>query len=478
MGATSSSSASWRSAAGIASAERRRPAPARAGRAPRPHCRGMRDDQPVSTAAAQAGLAHVASASFLASRIVPTGGFAVALAGGVALARAAQQAGMRTGYGASLAATLQAIAVLGPSRISVPLTQALSAPLLGRLHERGTHLVTQIGACAAIRAADQAVFTLFYIWIVGGIDAYTATFDAIAGHIPGVPDGRAAALGATALALLTWTVFASLVQVLVYRAALRDWPAAALSAAAVNAGTDTSTGAPAAAAPFAAAATRPPAHTNESAGPPPIPRYDPRAIALAAAVGFCVLIASTAWVVLGAVALWLAIAWRTARVDRAPVRAGLALAALLAGGALIFGLVGDAGLELTARRTLRAGLVVLVATWLRAAAGEEGVREVARRSLRYMRGVPAVREAMEILDRLGAGGALAASARSLATEVRHVPRRTRALAAAVLRWVAAEAAHFRVPAPAPPPGPLRIAWYDRVLVAGVIATAAAAVLGG
>ena len=196
----------------------------------------MRDDQPVSTAAGQAGLAHVASASFLASRIVPTGGFAVALAGGVALARATQQAGMRTGYGASLAATLQAIAVLGPSRISVPLTQALSAPLLGRLHERGTHLVTQIGACAAIRAADQAVFTLFYIWIVGGIDAYTATFDAIAGHIPGVPDGRTAALGATALALLTWTVSASVVQVLVYRAALRDWPAPAPSAAAANGG--------------------------------------------------------------------------------------------------------------------------------------------------------------------------------------------------------------------------------------------------
>ena len=190
------------------------------------------------------------------------------------------------------------------------------------------------------------------------------------------------------------------------------------------------------------------------------------------------LIASTAWVVLGSVALWLAIAWRTARVDRAPVRAGLALAALLAGGALIFGFVGGTGLELTARRTIRAGLVVLVATWLRAAAGEEGVREVARRSLRHMRGVPAIREAMEILDRLGAGGALAASARSLATEVRHVPRRTRALAAAVLRWVAAEAANFRVPAPASAPSPLRIAWFDRVLVAGVIAAAAAAVLGG
>ena len=133
---------------------------------------------------------------------------------------------MRTGYGASLAAMLQAIAVLGPSRVSVPLTQALSAPLLGRMHARGRHLATQIAACAAIRASDQAFFTLFYIWIVGGVEAYAATYDALAGRIPGVPDGRVAALVATALVLLVWTAFASVVQVLVYRAALRAWPAA------------------------------------------------------------------------------------------------------------------------------------------------------------------------------------------------------------------------------------------------------------
>jgi hypothetical protein len=105
--------------------------------------------------------------------VVPTGGYAVGLAGGVALARAAQVAGMRAGYGASLAAMLQAVAVLGPSRVSVPLTQALSAPLLGRLHVRGSRLATQIGVCAAIRAVDQVVLTLFYIWIItGGVAAY------------------------------------------------------------------------------------------------------------------------------------------------------------------------------------------------------------------------------------------------------------------------------------------------------------------
>ena len=55
----------------------------------------MPDDQLTAAADAQAGLAHVATASLLASRVVPTGGYAVALAGGVALARAAQVAGRR-----------------------------------------------------------------------------------------------------------------------------------------------------------------------------------------------------------------------------------------------------------------------------------------------------------------------------------------------------------------------------------------------
>jgi len=422
-------------------------------------------DQPASQVVAQAGLAHVATASFLASRVVPTGGYAVALAGGVALARAAQVAGMRIGYGASIAAMLQAVAVLGPSRVSVPLTQALSAPLLGRLHERGRHLATQIGACAAIRATDQLLFTLFYIWIVGGIGAYAATYDAIAGRIPGVPGGTVAALGATALGLVAWTAFASVVQVLVYRAALRAWPAELEASASPSPS------------PSHGGRICPGGGGADVARP--APRYDPRAVAVAAVVAFCVLIATTVWVVLGAVAAWLAIAWATARADRSPLRAGLALAALLAAGALAFNLVGGSGLDLTLQRTVRAGLLVLVATWLRAAAGEDGVREVARRSLRRVRRVPAMGEAAEILDRLGAGGALGASGRALVADVRHVPRRPSALAAAVLRWVAREAERFRV---APPPAVarqlLRVAWRDRALVAGVIAAVAGALVTG
>ena len=413
-------------------------------------------------AAAQAGLAHVATASFLASRIVPTGGYAVALAGGVALARAAQLGGMRMGYGASIAAMLQSIAVLGPSRISIPLTQAASAPLLGRLHLRRAHVAMQIGACAAIRATDQTLFTLFYIWIVGGVDAYAATYDALVGRIPGAPDGIAAALGATALALALWTACASVVQVLTYRAALRAWPAAPPDGAVRAA-------APGARAPHDDAAAA-------AAARPPHPRYDPRAIALAAILAFGVLLATTDPIVLGAVSVWLAVAWLTAGADSAPVRSGLGLAALLGGGALVFGLIGAVPLELTLQRALRAVLLVLVATWLRAAAGERGVREIARRSLRRVRRAPAMAEAAHVLDRLGAGGALGASGRALVEHVRGVRRRPGALARAVLAWIVAEADRFDAPPRAADPQVLRAGWSDRALVAALIAVVTGAVL--
>ena len=418
----------------------------------------MRPCPPAAETDVQAGLAHVATSSFLASRVVPTAGYAVALAGGVALARAAQLAGMRMGYGASLAAMLQSIAVLGPSRISVPLTQALSAPLLGRLHAHDAHLAAQIGACAAIRATDQALFTLFYIWIVGGFEAYAATYDVLAGQIPWVPDGTSAALIATALVLIAWTAFASIVQVLTYRAALRAWPPEVSEAS----GSEP--------APVAAA------HTDGGPiEPQPRPRYDPRAVAAGAVVAFGALLATTQWLVLSAVSAWLVVAWATARADASPVRAGLALAVLLGGGVLAFGLIGGLDPELTLRRTLRAVLLVLVATWLRAAAGEAGVREIVRRSLRRLRRIPAMAEAARVLDRLGAGGALGASGRALVVRVHGVRRRPGALARAVLRWVASEADGFQPPPVQAPPA-LRATWRDGALVAGVIVLVAAAVL--
>ena len=87
--------------------------------------------------AVPSGPAHVAVVSFLAARAAPTGGFWIALAGGVALARVAQRRGARLGFGASIAAMLETVAIIGPARFGIPLTQAVTAPMLGRLEARG-----------------------------------------------------------------------------------------------------------------------------------------------------------------------------------------------------------------------------------------------------------------------------------------------------------------------------------------------------
>ena len=399
-----------------------------------------------------AGLAHVATASFIGSRIVPTGGFAVGLAGGIALARVGQRHGLRPAYGASLAAMLQAVAVMGPLRIGIPLTQSLSAPLLGHMHARGASVAAQLAACGAIRLLNQIVTILFYIWIVaGGLKTYAATYDALTDNLPGFPEGVTGALVLTAAGLVAWTVFASAVQVFVYRRALLDWPAQA------GAGM-----------PAAIPAT---VERSDDEVISRIPRYDPRAVAVSAAIAFAALLASVDPIVLSAVAAWLALAWLTSRADRAPVRAGLALAAMLAAGALVFGLVGGIGVELTLQRVARVTLLVLVATWLRATAGEEGLREIFRRTLHRVRRLPPMAEASAVLDRLGATGALAASARALAHTVRHVPRRMTPLAIAVLGWIANEAARFAIPE-RKQQAELRVRTCDAVLVAFAVAAAA------
>ena len=100
----------------------------------------------MATAAppAPTGPAHVAVVSFLAARAAPTGGFWIALAGGVALARVAERRGARAGFGASVAAMLETVAIIGPARFGIPFTQAATAPLLGRLEARRWALVPQV----------------------------------------------------------------------------------------------------------------------------------------------------------------------------------------------------------------------------------------------------------------------------------------------------------------------------------------------
>jgi hypothetical protein len=401
-----------------------------------------------------AGLGHVATASFLASRIAPSGGFAVALAGGVAIARASERGGFRLGAGTSAAAMLQTVAIMGPARVGIPLTQAVSAPVLGWMEGRGHGTTAQALAAMAIRLAHHIVGVLFYVWLILGIDAYTGSYDRLLGWVPFLPDGQTGALIATAISIIAWTVTASIVQAIVYRRGLRRWPEAP----------------PALATDAAAEADAQPLPPT----PPALaPRFDPRAVVVAAVIAFTLLIASTAWPLLAAVSIWLALAWAFSRGDRRVVPAGLVLTGVLALSTLTAGLIGGLGLEVTLRRTLRAALLVLVATWVRAAAGEGGLREVFRRTLRHARRVPAARETEQVLDGLGDPSTLAASGRRLLDRLNGVPaKKPVPVADAVLDWVAGEAGHHSA-SPPDPPRRLRARPLDAVLVVLVLATAAA-----
>ena len=385
-----------------------------------------------------AGPAHVAVVSFLAARAAPSGGFWIALAGGVALARVAERRGARLGFGASIAAMLETVAIIGPARFGIPLTQAVTAPLLGRLEARGWRPLPQIAVCSVLRAFQNALTTAFFIWIIaGGLDAYAGTYDAIGRRI-GIEVGTEEALVLTGVVLVVWALFASTVQVLVYRRGLHRWDAEA-DAIYVD--------------PL-------PGGKRRSDEPEPAPasvhrgRYDPRLVTLTAAVLFIVLLASTDWIVLAAVSGFLAVAWATARADKSPVATGLVFAAILGAGALIFSLGGGLGMDVALRRALRAALIVLVATWMRAAAGAEGLRDVFGRILGKLRAIPSVPEAASVLDTIGAESRLAAAGRSLADQLSGVSLRPVAFCDAVLGWVIAEAESEAEPgdaSPAPAP---------------------------
>jgi hypothetical protein len=369
------------------------------------------------------GPAHVGVTSFLAARAAPTGGFWIALAGGVALARVAERRGARLGFGASAAAMLETVAIIGPARFGVPLTQALTAPMLGRLHARRVGFWPQLAACAGVRLLHNAATTAFFIWVIaGGLDAYAGTYDAI-GRRVGVEVGTADAVALTVATLLAWAAFASTVQVLVYRHGLDSW----------NDGNE--------------------GVWRKKLGPGPrkvlhTRRFDPRAVAISAAVAFALLLGSTEWAFLGAMAVWLTGAWLLSRPDPEPLRAGAAFAAILAAGAFAFALGGGLGLDVALRRALRAALLVLTATWLRAAAGAEGLREVSRRALRRVRRIPSAPEASSVLDGIDSEGRLAAAARALSASLGETRKRPRELLDAVLAWVVRESEAFKPSRPA------------------------------
>jgi hypothetical protein len=399
--------------------------PGVASRASRPDFRGA------------VGLARVATVSFLASRVSPSGAFWLAIAGGIALARVASAFGLRAGYGVGIAAMVQTTALMGPARFSGPMTQALTAPLLGWLHRRGTPLAVQLIACFGIRLAHYLVLAAALVWVIlGGVDAFTGTYDALTGWLGFLPQGQRAALLATLLVYGVTAAFYSAVQVAVYDRALRRWPEDA----------------------------RPPAGRAEVVVPGRARRFDPRAVTVAAVVVFAALLTPPAWATLAAVAAWLVLAAATSDPDFGPVRLGLALTALLSVTAFAAAMLADLGLDEASRRGARAALLVLVATWWRCAAGAHGLREVFARMLGRLQWVPAVREARMTLDGLDVRGGVSAPARDLAGRLGRVPARPVAITDAVVGWVASEALARSCDRATPDPPPLRVRAGDRALM--------------
>ena len=169
-------------------------------------------------------------------------------------------------------------------------------------------------------------------------------------------------------------------------------------------------------------------------------------------------------------ALWLAVAWAVSRCDNEAVPLGLALTALLAFGAVATTLIAGLGIDEALSRGSRAGLLVLVATWLRAAAGPAGLRETFRRALWRVRAVPPAREAAGILDGLDSGPRLIAAGRALIAALGPLEMRPMEIVDTVIRWVADEAAGFRR-GTAPVRARLAVAPRDGLLVALAVAPA-------
>ena len=394
------------------------------------------------------GLAHVATVSFLASRAAPSLQFFFALGGGIALARTAFTRGARAGYGSSVAAMLQTVAVMGPARFNAPLTQAITAPMMGRLQARGARRLTEFLACLVLRLVHYAVLLAAFIYVIlGGVDEFTGSYETLTGWLGIVPQGPTAAIAVTAAGQTLWAMFFSALQVIVYRRALGRWPEPDPAAAGAAA----------------------PAAAGEERGPG---RFDPRAVVLAAALASVLLLASTSWLLLLAVAAWLVPAWLLSRPDNDAVKLGVLLAALLAFAALTGGLLSGAGLELTLRRALRAVLLVAVATWMRAAAGAPGLRETFRRALHRLRAIPSVPQAAHVLEGLDSGPQLVAAGRAAADRFADVELKPAELADTVTAWVATEAVGYRAGAPAPARS-LRLRVPDAVLVTLTLAPALA-----
>lgn len=356
-----------------------------------------------------AGLANVAALTFLAARAVP-GGFVVALAGGVPLARASQRHGTRAGYAAAGASLVETMAVMGPARMGIPVPHAASAPALGALERRGAALVALALTGAAIRFGFYMATSAFYILVLVGLDAYTGTYEAFRERLTVLPAGDAAAIFITAAFLGVWSLVAGLIQAWVLRRGLRRWPDAV-----------------------------PQLGERPAAAPERRGLADPRAVVGTGLVAIAITLATTQPVALALVAGWLLAAWLIVRAGARSFTGGLALAAPLALSTLVFGLVGGLGAELALRRAARVALLVLAAVWLRSAAGAEGLRAISLRAVRRLRRLPTLALSARVLGASAGVGSYADSARRLGRSMRSAPKRPGPLLGAALGWIAAEA---------------------------------------
>jgi hypothetical protein len=316
------------------------------------------------------------------------------------------------------------------------------------MHARGRRTPSLFAACLVIRLALYAALTSFTLFVLLGHQGFKGSFEAVLGWLPVLPGGLAGALILTAIVNVASGVFFSAVQVGLYRRALSNWQESAAERA-----------------PREAAASR---IAAETAG------ADPRMTLAVAAAVTAMLLFTHRWVVLAAVTAWLlggAVLGRHG--DRRVVRVGLWLAATLAAGTLIASLVGGLGMDEAASRAVRALLLVLVATWMRATAGSAGLREAFRRALLRLRQIPGAEDAARLLADLDSGRLLAGSATALQERLRGVRRRPIPIADAVLAWAAHEA---HVLAPERPPSTratLRLRPRDMALAASVLLPASA-----
>jgi hypothetical protein len=120
------------------------------------------------------------------------------------------------------------------------------------------------------------------------------------------------------------------------------------------------------------------------------------------------------------------------------MRLGLALAAVFAIGAIGPALVGAVPWEDAGLRAVRAALLVLTATWARAAAGAEGVRSLFGSVLWAGRALPAAREAAALTAVLRSDSRLTEAGKDLLERLDQTELKVLPVADALTEWVVAE----------------------------------------